>query len=71
MTNIKEQAVAKNPMDEVYAIRQMISRQYGPSVRAISKGILKEQPEAEKEGFVFIDLPQVRHQEMLAALANI
>lgn len=44
-------------MDEVYAIRQMISRQYGPTVRAISNGILKEQPEAEKEGFVFTDLP--------------
>ena len=69
MKNTKKKTIAMDPMNEVHAIRQMISRQYGRTVRSISQGILKEQPEAEKEGFVFIDLPQVRHQEMLNTLA--
>ncbi len=69
MTNLEELRIDKNPMDEIYAIRQMISRQYGPSVRSISEGIRKEQRKAEEEGFVFIDLPVVRHEEEEVAFA--
>ena len=63
MTTLEKQHIDTNPMNEIYAIRQMISRQYGPSVRAISEGIRKEQRKAEEDGFVFIDLPVVRHEE--------
>ena len=69
MTTLGKQQIDTNPMDEIYAIRQMISKQYGPSVRSISEGIRKEQRQAEEEGFVFIDLPVVRHEEEEVALA--
>ena len=69
MTTLEKQHIDTNPMNEIYAIRQMISMQYGPSVRSISEGIRKEQRQAEEEGFVFIDLPVVRHEEEEVALA--
>ena len=69
MTTLEKQHIDTNPMNEIYAIRQMISKQYGPSVRSISEGIRKEQRQAEEEGFVFIDLPVVRHEEEEVALA--
>ena len=69
MKNRASATTYKDPLDEIYAIRRMITEQYGPDVKASSKGILAEQQNAEEEGFVFIDIPVAHHQEPQAAIA--